>query len=79
MEDRRTDNKLRERIAVLETQLHEMARQHVAMASDIRIIRDTLAQATGGWKVMMLVGGSAGAIGAFLGKWLSTIMTGVPK
>lgn len=44
-----------------------------SIAADVREIRDTLAQARGGWKTLMLVGGAAGAVGALLGK-LSTVI-----
>lgn len=78
-EDRRTDNESRERIIVLETQMNAMLEQHKQMGHDIRIILNTLAEARGGWRMMMLVGGAGGAIGAFLGKWLEALSSVVPK
>lgn len=77
--DHRKDHEQRERIAVLETQMEAMLSQHKDMARDIRIILNTLAEAKGGWRMMMLVGGAGGAIGAFLGKWISVMSTVMPK
>lgn len=48
-------------IAALKTEVAEMR-------ADVRIIRDTLSQARGGWKTLMLVGGLAGAVGAAMAK-----------
>jgi len=77
--ERRKDHEQRERIAVLETQMAAMLKQHDDMAADIKVILNTLAEARGGWRMMMLVGGAGGAIGAFLGKWLAALSAVVPK
>jgi len=55
MDERRSGN---ERIAVLETELKAMKRQHDDMARDIKIILATLSEAKGGWRMLLLVGGS---------------------
>ena len=34
------------------------------------VLAETMAQAKGGWKTLLLVGGAAGAMGAFIGKFL---------
>ena len=78
-DERRTDNESRERIVVLETQMNAMLEQHKQMAHDIRIILNTLAEARGGWRLMMAVGGAGGLLGAFLGKWLSLLTNITPK
>lgn len=57
-----------ERIAILETQVEAMQRSMDDVKSDVRIIRDTLIQAKGGWKTLMLVAGVAGSAGALLAK-----------
>jgi len=72
-EDRRTDFDSRERIAVLETQMQAMLKQHEQMAKDIKVILATLSEAKGGWKMLLLVGGSGGIVGAFLTKWIGTV------
>ena len=59
-----------ERIAVLETEVEAMKRDMADMKSDLRIIRDTLLQARGGWKTLMLVAGLASTVGAVLAKIL---------
>lgn len=68
-----------ERLAVVEKQIEIIEANYQAIAKDIRIIRDTLSEAKGGWRVMLLVAGSAGTVGAFIGKWLSTIIVSFPK
>ncbi len=73
------DWQTRERLAVLETQFDEMQRQHVDMASDVKKILAALNEAKGGWRVMLLLGGSAGVLGAFVGKWLAIVVNGMPK
>lgn len=48
-----------------------------SMQLDLREIRDTLKEAKGGWRALMLVGGLAGGIGASLTKllpWLAGAM-----
>lgn len=57
-----------ERLAVLETEMDAMKRTMDDMKMDLRIIRDTLIQAKGGWKTLMLVAGLASTVGAALAK-----------
>ena len=64
---------------MLESEFRAMREDHREMAADIRIIRDTLSEAKGGWRVIMLVAGGAGVIGAFAGKWLAIVLNGAPK
>lgn len=59
-----------ERIAVLEVEVEAMKRDMADMKADLRIIRDTLLQARGGWKTLMLVAGLASTVGALLTKAL---------
>jgi hypothetical protein len=74
--ERRLEN---ERVAVLETELKTMKQQHTEMAADIKIILQTLSEARGGWRVMMLVGGASGVFGAFLSKWIGPISANILK
>lgn len=43
----------------------------------LRGIQETLSEAKGGWKMMMLIGGSAGSAGAFIG-WAFSHLRGTP-
>lgn len=63
-----------ERIAVLEIEVETMKRSMDDVKVDVRIIRDTLLQARGGWKTLMLVAGLASAVGALLSKLLPFLM-----
>lgn len=58
-----------ERIAVLEVQVENLQKTLDLMSSDVRTIRDTLSQAKGGWKTLLLVAGAAGSVGALFGKF----------
>ena len=78
-ERRNNDADIRERLAVLETHACDLRKHQDAMRVDIRAIRDTLAEAKGGWRVMMLIGGGAGVFGAFASTWLSKIIGVLPK
>lgn len=49
----------------------EMKRSLELMAAKVDTISQTLTEAKGGWRVLMLVGGAAGSIGAGL-SWLVT-------
>lgn len=49
----------------------EMLEEQVAeMRSDLRAVRDMLAEARGGWKLMLAVAGFAGTAGAILSKFV---------
>lgn len=64
------------RIAVLNTELEHMRRDMDEVKSDLRIIRETLQQAKGGWKTLMLVAGLASTVGAMMAKltpWLGVM------
>jgi chromosome condensin MukBEF ATPase and DNA-binding subunit MukB len=74
--ERRAEN---ERIAVLETELMAMKKQHADMAADIKTILATLSEAKGGWRVMMMVGGASGVLGAFISKWIGPVSSVLPK
>jgi hypothetical protein len=59
-----------ERLARLEARMDGVSDNVREMKDDVRAIRDTLSEARGGWKTLLLVGGAAGALGAFAGKFL---------
>lgn len=57
-------------IAVLKTEV-AFLKDHIAeIRSDTREIKETLTQAKGGWKTLMLVAGVASTIGALLAKFI---------
>lgn len=62
-----------ERIAVLEVQVETLQKTLDGMCNDVRTIRDTLSQAKGGWKTLLLVAGAAGSVGALFGKFFLVI------
>jgi hypothetical protein len=62
------------KVAVLETEMRVVKDDVAEIKQDVRAIRDTLSQAKGGYKTLMLVGGMAGAVGALLGKFLPFFM-----
>lgn len=59
-----------EAIDNLKTEVH-------ALRTDIAEIKTILATAKGGWKVMLAVGGAAGAVGAGVMKAISLMKGGV--
>ena len=56
------------KVAVLETEMRVVKDDVGEIKTDVRAIRDTLSQAKGGWKTLMLVGGIAAAVGATFSK-----------
>lgn len=63
-------------IAVLNTELEHMRRDMDEVKSDLKAIRETLSQAKGGWKTLMLVAGISSTVGAFIAKaspWLGVL------
>lgn len=53
-----------------DAQLEALGRDVSEMKADIKAIRETLSEARGGWKTLLLVGGAAGSMGALIGKFL---------
>lgn len=49
-------------------EIESLRREIEEMRQDVREIANTLAEARGGWKTLMLVAGIAGAVGAGLAK-----------
>ncbi len=52
----------------LQAEVRNVKEDVTEMKSDLRDIRDTLAQARGGWKTLLLVAGIAGVMGAAVSK-----------
>jgi chromosome condensin MukBEF ATPase and DNA-binding subunit MukB len=59
-----------ERLAVLEAEMRDVRDDVKEIAADMKVVRDTLSQAKGGWRTLMLVAGCAGASGALAAKLL---------
>jgi hypothetical protein len=62
-----------ERLARLEVQMETVEKSVEKIGTNVEAIRDTLSEAKGGWKTLLLVGGAAGALGAFAAKFLPFI------
>jgi uncharacterized SAM-dependent methyltransferase len=48
------------------------------LVSEMSAMRTQMAEAKGGWRVLMFLGGSAGALGAGLATWVNQLLHG-PK
>lgn len=57
-------------IAVLKTELDYLRKDLDEIKGDMKAVRETLTQAKGGWKTLMLVAGIASTVGATLAKLL---------
>lgn len=77
--ERRTDSESRERIAVLETQMRSICEQLKTIKSSLDGIQSVLSEAKGGWKMLLMVGGAGGMVGAYVTKWASTLAQTLPK
>lgn len=54
-------------VAALQTQMTDIKSRLAAQDAKLDIIVDQLAHARGGWKMLMMLGGGAGAMGAWVG------------
>lgn len=57
-------------IAILKTELDHMMRDMDSLKQDVKAIRETLSEARGGWKTLMLVAGVSSTLGALMAKFL---------
>lgn len=55
-------------VAKMEVQVERLEKDMSEMKDDIKAIRATLDKASGGWKMLMIVGGLSAAIGSFMTK-----------
>lgn len=62
----------RERLATLEQQMRDSRDDIAEMKIDVKAIRTALSEARGGWKIVLLLGGGAAAVGAAIAKLLSS-------
>ena len=60
-------------IKYLRQDTDQIVRSMSVMQEDLRTIKETLAEARGGWRVLLLIGGAGGALGSAVTAWLSNI------
>lgn len=63
-------------IGRLEAEMSEVVKKLEKLDDDVEMIKTTLAEARGGWRTLMWVGGSSGVLGGLIAKytpWLTTL------
>lgn len=60
-------------VAKMEVQVSQLEREMKEIKGDIKFIRQKLDQASGGWKVLMLVGGIGATLGGLLFKLIDVL------
>lgn len=63
--------RLQVKVDHLTENLAELTKAMQLLAEKVEGIGETLTEAKGGWRMLMLVGGAAGSVGAFL-SWIAT-------
>lgn len=56
-------------VAALQVQMSDLKARHAVTDAKLDLVLDKLSEARGGWRVMMLLGGAAGSLGAGV-SWL---------
>lgn len=57
-------------VAALVRSVEKMSKRLDETDKKVGDIKTTLSEARGGWRMLMLIGGAAGVIGGFIGKYL---------
>lgn len=65
-------------IGEMSARVHHLEQTASEMREDIRTIRDTLLQAKGGWKTLMLVAGISATVGGLMAK-LVPLLSFLPR
>ncbi len=65
-----TDSDVQRNLGQHDAQLDDLDRRVERIENKLDEIITSIHEAKGGWKTLMLIGGAAGAMGAFLGKFL---------
>jgi len=65
-------------LGALEARLGSVERELRELSADVKAIRDTLAQAKGGWRTLVIVAGLSGALSALTIKG-ATVLGLLPK
>lgn len=60
-------------VAALQAQIADIKARQASIDEKLDIVVDQLAHARGGWKMLMMLGGGAGAMGAWLGALLGML------
>lgn len=60
-------------VARMEVQVERLEQDMAELKSDIKFIRRKLDEATGGWKVFMIVGSAGAAIGGLIFKFIDML------
>ena len=63
--------KLEVSVGKLEVQVERLEKDMSEMKGDVKAIRAILAEAKGSWKMLLIVGGFAAAVGSFITKVMS--------
>jgi hypothetical protein len=66
------DTKVEISVARMEVQVERLEQDMAELKGDVKAIRATLDKASGGWKVLMLVGGASAVIASFVTKVLAS-------
>ena len=66
------DTKVEISVARMEVQVERLEKDMAELKDDVKAIRATLDKASGGWKVLMLVGGASAVIASFVTKVLAS-------
>jgi phage shock protein A len=65
-------DKMEVSVGKMQVQVQRLEEDVSEMKGDIKAIRATLDKASGGWKMLMVIGGLSAAIGSFVTKVLTT-------
>lgn len=63
-------------VARMEVQVERLEKDMLEMKNDVKAIRATLDKASGGWKMLLVVGSLSAAIGSFITKVISSFPFG---
>ena len=61
-------------IRYLRQDTDQIVRSMSVMQEDLRAIKETLAEARGGWRVLLLIGGAGGALGSAITAWINNVL-----
>lgn len=62
----------------MEGEMSSIKRDMAELKKDVKAIRETLSEAKGGWRVMLMISGISATVGGLVAKFLPWLMSG-PK
>jgi hypothetical protein len=62
-------------VAAMQVQMADLKARHAVTDAKLDLVLDKLSEAKGGWRVMMLLGGAAGSLGAGV-SWFAAHLKG---